>query len=217
MARLLKVKVKQADDIPITQQLDYVATGNKDLTFFLDSQETVTAERAVMSASSSVFAAMLEGHFSESSQSQVRIAKVKKVPLELTVAYLHGNHSWLQRLSSETAKQSELDQNEASTSSINIDTALMILELSDRFMLHGLQQKLSDAVCHCLMNSDNVQCIMKFAVMHHERELARQCVCYVLGAKMGYRERVEIGKRLMEQRDREVFVGVVEEVLADLL
>jgi len=89
-ARSLQLTLSACSESDTTECREVTAADDCDLVFVLDDGSRVDASRRVMSLSSDVFAAMLDGRFRESTECEVRIRDAASGAVRAMVARLHG-------------------------------------------------------------------------------------------------------------------------------
>ncbi|KAM5127432.1 armadillo repeat-containing protein 5 [Mantella aurantiaca] len=153
---------------------DLVSLHRGDLVFVLDGGEELEGSRDLVSRSSEVFHAMLQGGYAESRQREVRVREVPACAFLPLLHYLHGcaRHSLcptLQRLC-----QVERDQE------ISQSPLASTLAAAGRFLLPGLQCLLENTVRDSLLNLHSLASVYNFAATHECSRLRRDCCVYLL-------------------------------------
>ncbi len=146
--------------------------GEHNVTFLLDDGSHVTGNRETMAANSTVFAAMLQGHYSESGQSEIVIHDVSTEAFQFLVSFLHG---------------SDLSEN---ISSLEPDILLETLALSDRYMLESLENKVSKMISAKNISKETLSHVFQTACLHNCAELVKDCVHYTLAKELSYQDSI---------------------------
>lgn len=151
-----------------------------DLTFTVKGKE-IRANRAKTASSSEVFAAMLEGHYSESKSCNIHISDASFHSFNLIVQCIHN--------SSNLADSVEEIQNKHDKED-TLDILLEALSLCDRYNLDELQYAICDLVSNQCVEPSSVDYILDFSVMHNCEILAVECMHYILSESMDAKQRL---------------------------
>ena len=156
-----------------------IRSSDHDVTFVMDDGSHVTGSRTLLGATSSVFAAMLEGAYKESDQTEIVIQHANTEAFQLLVKHLHGSDI-----------QTALD-----TSPIEEDTLdvlLQALALSDRYMLETLEADISRFICAKYMCKETVGRIFEVACVHSCTELVKMCIQFCLAGELSYKDSTDV-------------------------
>ena len=159
----------------VCNDADYVVS------FLLDDGISVTSNRATLVKVSSVFAAMLDGSFSERNKSQIPLPHIPSKPFQVLINALHG----------------DIHSLESCCHSKSLDILLDILKLCDRFILGDHLQDISNAV-FSLVDTENLHHILLFSLQHNCALLARRCASYLLFADVPLSRRLVWINKLVE-------------------
>ena len=227
------------------QDVDVVSPG--DVTFLLDDGVEVSGWRERLACQSSVFAAMLEGHYSESCQSRVRIPHVSSSAFKVLVNCLQGDEDGDSgmKLQEVLAQILRGDSRERSDATIDgefthsetcpdvrpkpekavpsgdhpsgLDTSLDVLILSNQYLLPSLQHEASLLLCRRYLARDCVNRVFRLALLHNNAWLARQCVRYALSQAMTRTERVTTMRSMLKPTDMSDTISVIRDVLVSAI
>ncbi len=137
---------------------------NPDVVFNLDDGTKVKGHRSTLSSRSQVFGAMLDGHYSESDQSEINIPGVDAIAFQILIGYLHG------RDIRDILPESYLADDK-------LDILLETIVLSDSYMLPELMIWVENWIYQNFLIPQTIVKIMQVASLHGCHWLARQCVC----------------------------------------
>ncbi|KAK7087911.1 hypothetical protein V1264_021901 [Littorina saxatilis] len=149
--------------------------------------KVIWASREQLSTNSTMFAAMLQGSYVESTQSQVSISDVSPQALTFILHFLHGCDEQCAVLKSAERRERDAATDETgqgsslkhprqsglgSSSQQHLKDVLNLIALADRFLLPDLVQYLSAVVSTSLLDNTCVEEVLRFAVFHCLSELA---------------------------------------------
>lgn len=132
-----------------------------DITFTFDDGSSTTAQRSALAEGSEVFAAMLEGHYSESKQSTVHMPDASREAFQVVLDYFGGEDT-------------------ASASELKLGVLTEAYSMAHRFMLKGLLNALAADLVEHHLTLENVEEIFSHAVLHDATWLTMRCLLYVL-------------------------------------
>ncbi|XP_041350270.1 uncharacterized protein LOC121369340 [Gigantopelta aegis] len=136
--------------------------------FFLIGDKRIGSNRKTLINKSSVFSAMLEGHYTEASQSEITIPCISHDALLYVLHYLHGcdlNCSVVLQM-----EGGEVEEN------VLVDVSLDVLALADQYLLTDLAHYMKVILSSRLLSSDSIARILQFSVFHDFRDLCMDCV-----------------------------------------
>ena len=149
----------------------------RDITFLLDDGTKVRACRDVMIGHSTVFAAMLAGHYSESDQSEIKITNASYNAFMSLVDYMH-------------MKKYSGSKLEGQSEARCFDVLLEISALADKYSISDLLLVVSNDILTNHLSVERVAKIFLFAIMHNNEYLYKRCLFYMLTSVMSQRDRV---------------------------
>ena len=157
-----------------------IRPSDHDVTFVMDDGRQVTGSRTLLSATSSVFTAMLEGAYKESDQTEIVIQHANTEAFQLLIKHLHGCDI-----------QTALDTIHIEDT---LDMLLQALALSDRYMLETLETELSRFICAKYMCKETVCRIFEVACVHTCADLVKMCIQFGLAGELGYKDSSDLLK-----------------------
>ena len=174
-----------------------------DVTFVMDDGHHVTGSRTLLSARSSVFAAMLEGAYKESDQKEIVIQHANTEAFQLLIKHLHG-----------CAIQTALDTIHIEDT---LDMLLQALALSDRYMLETLETELSRFICAKYMCKETVCRIFEVACVHTCADLVKMCIQFALAGELSYRDSSELLKDIFTGTHSSSAFVAIQKLIRDKL
>lgn len=132
-----------------------------------NQKTSLKACREILVKSSPMFAAMLEGHYSEAKQSEIKLTNTSFYAVKFILHYFHGCC-----LSCDTIT----DLLTCETTNRNLHNALEVLSLSHRYMLSELYHFLQAVICTRFLDSQNAHIVYEFALLHGFDDLAMDSV-----------------------------------------
>ncbi|XP_046366366.2 uncharacterized protein LOC124142127 [Haliotis rufescens] len=208
----LKLKQERSDTVfkPATQseisnsdQCIYEGL-DVDLVFKVDSKQ-IHANREKLVQSSAMFLAMLEGHYSESSQSEIAIQDTSPEALEYVLHYLQGCS-----LGCSVMKKVNSD-----TDDVTVEFLLDALALADRFLLSDLVQYLKVSISSHHLDSESCATVFGFASFHEFSDLASDCVKVVLCSPISLSDKSQLLAQMLSGECAEIFVEMLKTVLRE--
>ena len=180
VAPSLKLEAKREGVCIFEQSLQ-----SKDLTLVLDDKSTIAANRATLIAESPVFAAMLDGRFSEAEADSINIPFVGHMSLVLLLHYLYGCR-WCPIFAD-----------------MPVSVLLEMVSLTDQYLLPDF----NESVCHeivqrCLLPDQVVEVYEKslqseYPVHGAEESLSKCAVNHLLVGEMSLDKRASVYKALL--------------------
>ena len=140
--------------------------------FFLIGDKRIGSNRKTLINKSAVFSAMLEGHYTEASQSEIIIPYTSHDALLYVLHYLHGcdlNCPVLLQVE-ECKKESRTEEN------VLVDRSLDILALADQYLLNDLVCYMKVVLSSRLLSSHSIVRVLQSSVFHDFRDLCMDCV-----------------------------------------
>ncbi len=145
-----------------------------DVTFKMDDGRRVTGNRTLLSATSTVFAAMLEGAYKESGQTEIHIQDANTDAFQVLIKHLHGCDI-----------QTALDSCCVEAENV-LDILCEALALSDRYMLESLEEDLSAFICVRHLSKETVVRVFEVACVHTCESLIKACLEFVLSTDAAF-------------------------------
>ena len=137
-----------------------------DLAFKLDDESQVKGQRELLVSRSSVFKAMLQGHYCESKQSVVRIRNASFEAFQLFLNWIHSRCTGF-------LAGTEWEDKE------RLPVLLEVLALCDQYLVLDIQQSVSEHICSSILSVDNALRVVECALTHNSTWLARQGLLYM--------------------------------------
>ncbi|XP_045498323.1 armadillo repeat-containing protein 5 [Colias croceus] len=156
------------------------------VTFVLDDQSTVIANKNFLCQNSDVFSVMLTGSFKESSEKYVSLKKVTKPALEYLLTLLHCG-----------LNETKCDI-EVFPLSENLMTNLEVLLLADRFLFDKIKCLLSSAIIQFQLTPENADKIYIWSLGDGMGYLCVEAVAYLLTGKMDEDLRIASFQNILE-------------------
>ncbi|XP_067883692.1 armadillo repeat-containing protein 5 [Heterodontus francisci] len=162
--------------------------GAADVHFVLDGGERLAAARGHLTRGSEVFAAMLEGGYLESRQSEVPLRGLPLDVCSLVLHYLHGCRPGCPAFAALGREEGD---------GLPFQDSLMgrTLSAAGQFLLGGLGTQLEEAAC-AGRSPGQLPALYHFAERHHFPGLRARCLRGLLGSAAGAQEKVEAWRRL---------------------
>ena len=176
---------------------------NWDMSFILGDEEVVCAKRIKVVEASSVFAAMLEGHYTESKQNEVYISDASFAAFSYLIHYIHGCGTKCKHANNRSNIKNDLD----------VD--LELLALANRFQLLELQNKMAVLVAKDHLTPDTVIHVAQFAHLHNCDELCVNALSYLLTEDMS--SRVECWRQVVDCPGQQVLLDKLKEIFVNKL
>ena len=189
------LSIKSHEPISMTRQLMKISseegvTTRSSVTFVFDDGSRITALRELLVRHSSVFAAMLDGHYCECVQEEVRINAVNPTAFHLLVNFLQH----------ECDTDETVDEIVFSTchKTEPMEVCMDVLALTNQYLVPQLQQHISRLLCEHYLTEDTVCLLLQFALLHNSIWLAQRCVCFFFIQPMAHTTRLAIATTLMD-------------------
>ncbi|XP_066303931.1 armadillo repeat-containing protein 5-like [Branchiostoma lanceolatum] len=181
-----------------------------DVIFRLEDKSTVSGCRRVAAEKSAVFAAMLEGHYSESAQSEVNITGVSHDAFLYLVHFIHGC-----RHSNCAEMQMICKGGSVGTSQLEQPVELEILAVANKYLLPTLQDSMADVMLQqtLYISPGSVLKLYLYAVHHRCDRLVEHCVRFVTCGKMSREERVKCFRDLAHCGEEKPAFQKLKEIL----
>lgn len=161
------------------------------VTFSLDDQSLVKADKYSLSDASEVFSSMLYGSFKESNEEVVRLRDVSQASLVLLLVYCK---SYVGELELSIAKPDVID-------------VLDLLLISDRYLILDLNVKLKDYIKLKYFNAENLAQLIKWCHMkldlncgNEVEDLYSDACAFLLSGQIQQQQRVLIFKSIIRER-----------------
>lgn len=190
------------------------AMAEKDLQIVVEEGRSIQASRETLSRNSQVFAAMLQGRYRESSQSEVSISAAPHEVLTPVLHFLHGCDEQCPALKSLLSGSDEGDlagdhpsttkskqasspphrtlphpqSGQVSSRELRLKRVLDVIALADRYLLPDLVGCLCAAVSTSLLDQTRVEEVLRFACFHGLSDLAEDCMKMLLLASWSVAE-----------------------------
>ncbi|XP_044735332.1 uncharacterized protein LOC123297650 [Chrysoperla carnea] len=159
------------NDIDCTTATEQTVSSNDNtavITFELDDESQVHANRNLLIEQSDFFKVLLTGAFMESNQSVIRLSNVTA-----------NGFRYLLTLLKHYQDNKEAD-NDSFPLCVNSSVAFEVLILADRFLIDDLTDTLSRAILKYRMCSCNVAQLYKYSLESHTNYLRVECIAYGL-------------------------------------
>ena len=182
---------------------DLIAPVDHDVIFVMDDGSHVTGSRTLLSVTSTVFAAMLEGDYKESGQTEITIQHANTQAFQLLVKHLHGCdiQDALESIHTDNA----------------LDTLLEALALSDRYMLESLEAEISKYICAKQISKKTLPHIFEVACVYTCNELVKSCLQFSLAGELGYKESSDLLKDMFSGSHIDVTFEALRKLIRDKL
>ena len=177
---------------------------NKDVTFVIKG-EKFAANRSKLSKSSEMFEAMLQGHYTESCQSEIKLPHTSKFAFKYILHYLHG-------CKAEGCNVVEFFSNcEVLVKSSR--RLLKVLREADKYLLHELKSNLASLLYEKYIVPSTAFDIFEYAVMYDNFKVQKATVsCLLVDTRYKNQLFFRFQKVLSSK-----FVGVFMNTLTDLM
>ena len=180
-----------------------IRPSDHDVTFVMDDGCHVTGSRTLLSATSSVFAAMLEGAYKESDQTEIVIQHASTEAFQLLIKHLHGCDI-----------QTALDTIDVDDT---LDVLLQALALSDRYMLETLETEISRFICAKYMCKETVCRIFEVACVHTCADVVKMCIQFALADELGYKDSSDLLKDIFTGTHSSAAFAALQQLIRDKL
>jgi hypothetical protein len=176
-------------------------------TVFVVKNEKITANRAILVEKSDIFAAMLEGHYSEAQQSEIKIPETSKFAFKLLIHYLHG---------CEKEKCTTIDL--LYSKQVNKKSAkqcIALLEEANKYMLTKLWDLAYECLCLRYLIPESAFLVLKYAVLHRKDQLLKASVSCVFSDSKSMEEIIEHLSEILSSCYADIFVATLRDVLIE--
>ncbi|XP_049873107.1 armadillo repeat-containing protein 5 [Pectinophora gossypiella] len=171
------------------------------VTFELDDQSTVQANKVFLCQNSEVFSAMLMGRFKESVEKRVRLKNVSKSALEYLLTLLHCG---LNNPKCEVQIFPIADK---------LETNLEVLLLSDRFLFEKLKELLSSAILQFLLTPETADKIYVWSLSEGMGFLCVESVAYLLTGKMRESDRTKSFQTILSLKYKDQWLDDIKSMI----
>ncbi|XP_076272904.1 BTB/POZ domain-containing protein Rnb [Rhynchophorus ferrugineus] len=162
------------------------------VSFVLDDGSVVEADRDFLSEKSEFFNGLLNGHFKESSESQVALSKVHTRSFRCLLCLLQS-----------------VDLSEVADIDLDLETLLDVIVLCDRYLLMELCVVLTDAVERYKISIDTLPTIYNWSVESGTNLLRVESVAFALVVEVDEKKRLSMFESLFR-------LGYKEQLLQDI-
>jgi BTB/POZ domain len=161
------------------------------VTFSLDDQSLVRADKCALSDTSEVFSSMLYGSFKESKEDVVRLKDVSRASLILLLVHC----------------KSYVGEHELSIGKPDVVDVLELLLISDRYLILDLNVKLKDFIKLKYFNAESLAPLIKWCHLkldlncgNEVEELYGDACAFLLSGQIQQQQRVLIFKSIIKER-----------------
>lgn len=176
---------------------------SKDVTFIVKGKR-VNGSRNTLTKSSEIFAAMLEGHYSESALSEIELSETSKFAFMYVMHYLHG------------CKLRECEVRDHFSGEISIKSSkrlLKVLKEVDKYLLYDLKFELQDLLYNRYIIPGTALDIFEYAVMYDSVRIQKAAVSCLLVDTPSQTKLLLEFQKFMDSK----FVGIFINTLMELL
>ncbi|XP_076473096.1 uncharacterized protein LOC143302345 [Babylonia areolata] len=200
------------------------------------SRHVLQARREMLVSSSSVFAAMLQGSYLESGQSEISISDVCSKAMTTVLHYLHccdshcsvmmslGSGSEWVKTSGDTRLRGDRDAKHSSSQTVRngasalvkrkwLKHLLNVIAAADRFLLPDLVRYLCAVISTSLVDAGSAEQVFCFAALYGFLELAEDCVNVLLSSPSSVVDTTQRLTALAEGEFASVFRAAVMSLL----
>lgn len=195
-----------AEKCQLLDTLELAPCGTDAITFIVEGQK-ITASKSMLISKSEIFAAMLEGHYSEANLSEIPISESSFFAFRFLVHFLHGC-----QLRTCTMLRELLSLEKT------VENAVVLISLAneaEKYMIHSLK----DLACRILHERfivpDSARAVFKFGVLHRKTDLMKAAVAAVLVDSKDCCEIAECFLRLLQSKYLDIFQHVLYEILTE--
>ncbi|KAL4223946.1 Armadillo repeat-containing protein 5 [Mactra antiquata] len=177
-----------------------------DVVFLVEGQ-TVSANRSILCAKSEIFSAMLEGHYSEASLSEVPVLECSRLAFELVIHYLHGCKTRT------CSVMNNLFCTESSTASTLL--CIDVLNEAHKYMLDELHNLAYSCLISKYIIPDSVYSVFKYAVLHRNEVLMKMCVSCIFYGSQSCTQAVKCCQEFITSQYVDLFLGTLTDILTE--
>ena len=179
---------------------------NKDVTFVVKN-EKLTGNRNKLIKSSEIFAAMLEGHYTESSLSEIKLSETSKFAFKYILHYLHG------------CKAQGCDiVNYFSNCEVSRKSSrrlVKVLKEADKYLLYDLKSELTNLLFDKFVISMTALDFFEYAVMYDNIKIQRATVSCLLVDSASTDQLLFWFQKFLSSKFAGVFMNTLTELMLD--
>lgn len=176
-------------------------------TVFIVKDARISANRAILVQRSEIFAAMLEGHYSEAKMSEIAITESSEFAFKFLIHYLHGckltGCAFIDQLCNQTVDKHTAEQ------------CIELLVESNKYMVTYLH----DLAIECLFSRyiilDSAFTVLKHAALHRNDRLLKAAVSCVFCDSKSTKEAIEHLSEILSSNYAEIFLSTLREILTE--
>ena len=176
----------------------------KDVTFIVKGERLLGC-RNTLTNSSELFAAMLEGHYSESSLSEIEISETSKFAFKYLLHYLHGCKEKLCLVGDHFSS--------GQVSEKSVKRLIKVLKEADKYLLYDLKFELQELLFDRYIIPEMAPSIFEYAVMYDCLKIQRAAVSCVLINTPSQRELLSQLQKCIDSKFAGVFINTLMEML----
>lgn len=176
-------------------------------TIFLVEGENVFANRSTLCLKSEIFAAMLEGHYSEASLSKIPVLECSKLAFEIVVHHLHG-----------CIPRSCKIMDHLYTTDVNKDSAdlcIAVLNEANKYMIVDLYSLAYQCLFSRYICPETTFSVFKYAVLHRNDKLMKASVSSLFYGGKSCSEVIKTCSDILSSRYAGLFVNTITDVLIE--
>lgn len=197
---------EMAEKCQLLDMLELAPCDTDAITFIVEGQK-ITASKSMLISKSEIFAAMLEGHYSEANLSEIPIPETSFFAFRFLVHFLHGCQLRTCAVLRDLLSLEKTAEN-----------AVVLISLAneaEKYMIHSLK----DLACRILHErfivADSARAVFKFAVLHRKTDLMKAAVAAVLVNTKNCCETAEFFLTLLQSKYSDIFQQVLYEILTE--
>lgn len=176
----------------------------KDLTFIVKGERFV-GSRNTLTKSSDLFAAMLEGQYSESSLSEILLPETSKFAFRYVLHYLHGC-----KFEGCDVRNYFLDGEVSLKSSSRL---IKVLKEADKYLLHNLKLELQNLLFEKYIIPEMTRDIFEYAVMYDNFKIQKAAVSCLLVDTSSTRQLLLQFQKCLDSKFSGVFLNILMELM----
>lgn len=177
-----------------------------DISFRMEDDDLVFANRATMAASSEVFRALLEGHFAESVMSSIPILHASTRAFRFLVRLIQ-NESITDGIKSLSCENSNAVR----------EVLFEVLRLGNQYLMPDICEQVGKYICQEFLTEDNAEEVFNMCVTLNCKAVILHCLAYIFGGISSHKKTRQIVKKLLTGTWRRDFLSVVASSLEDAL
>ena len=174
---------------------------------FMIGKVKIGANRRVLSESSDIFAAMLEGHYSEAKQSAITINNTSVMAFKYILHYLHGctvkNCDELAMIYQQTVSRNS-----------TIEFIEIITE-ADKYLLLLLKDKLLDLLYSRYVIPETALPVLEFSVLYCYEHLQKLAVFVLMVDCESLKSLMKFVNEILDSPFRSVFLQLLEDIITE--